>query len=307
MNDVNNALGRASPYNQAVSLNDTVVRTLLGRSSGAIALSDAYGKPLKTNEPVAATVNSNNINIYDWAVASGWDKSLAVVFTVNSGVTISSTSTSIPAITTGGPFPNGLTIVNNGTILGKGGTGGTGSYFTYNNGINPGIFNGGTGGTGGPAISLGVSISLQNNGIIGGGGGGGGGGAGYLVYTVQAGGGGGGGAGFGAGGPIVPSTNWFYGKADGTAGAAGTATAGGTGGGGGPDTTGFFSPPRGGSKGGSGGNLGSFGATGEASKITSVDTAYSLPGAGGAPGKAIALNGKAVTFVTYGTISGAVS
>lgn len=44
LNNVNQELGKASPYNQQVSLNDSDVRALLGVASGQIALSNAYGK-----------------------------------------------------------------------------------------------------------------------------------------------------------------------------------------------------------------------------------------------------------------------
>ena len=43
-NNVNQELGRQSPYNQTVALNDSVVRTLFGKASGAIAMSDGWGK-----------------------------------------------------------------------------------------------------------------------------------------------------------------------------------------------------------------------------------------------------------------------
>lgn len=44
LNNVNQELGKASPYNQQISLNDSDVRALLGVASGQIALSNAYGK-----------------------------------------------------------------------------------------------------------------------------------------------------------------------------------------------------------------------------------------------------------------------
>lgn len=49
MNNVNQELGRASPYNQTVALNDSNVRTLFGKASGAISMSDGYGKTLYSN------------------------------------------------------------------------------------------------------------------------------------------------------------------------------------------------------------------------------------------------------------------
>lgn len=50
MNNVNQELGRASPYNQTVALNDSVVRTLFAKTTAgsAIAMSDGYGKTYAT-------------------------------------------------------------------------------------------------------------------------------------------------------------------------------------------------------------------------------------------------------------------
>lgn len=49
LNNVNQELGKASPYNQVVSLNDANVRALFGIASGAIRMSDGYGKSTFTN------------------------------------------------------------------------------------------------------------------------------------------------------------------------------------------------------------------------------------------------------------------
>lgn len=44
LNNVNQELGNAAPYTQVISLNDTAVRTLFAIASGAISMSDGYGK-----------------------------------------------------------------------------------------------------------------------------------------------------------------------------------------------------------------------------------------------------------------------
>lgn len=44
LNNVNQELGNAAPYTQVISLNDTAVRTLFAIASGAIRMSDGYGK-----------------------------------------------------------------------------------------------------------------------------------------------------------------------------------------------------------------------------------------------------------------------
>lgn len=281
MNDVNNALGLASPYKQTVSLNDTAVRALLGRSSGAIAMSDAYGKPVPPallSLSISSSVQS--INLYTWAVNSGWDKSAKVEFTINSGVYVWSSSTGTPAITTGGSFPGGLSIVNNGYIMGKGGNGG-GSYSSYHFAAT----------SGGPAIRLDVNASITNNGYIGGGGGGGT-GWGELVFG---GGGAGGGDGayanytwvdtngvshsstYGSGGSIgnlgtdgAPAPDWFPVAGGGGGrvmpGAGGAAQT--------PNSTHFV---YGGAGGGSGGS-------GSAQCYSYVDGPYTSSGAGGSAG-----------------------
>jgi len=168
MNDLNKELGQASPYNQTISLNDTIVRTLLGKvtSSTTISLSDAYG--LSSTSKFTAS-NSNTVNIYDAAVAGGWNRSSAVEYTIPAGVYIWTDSTSTPALTTGGPFPGGLTIINKGYIMGKGGNGASCPIpYTLNGQI--------AGQNGGPAMSITTNCTIDNQaGYIGGGGGGGGG------------------------------------------------------------------------------------------------------------------------------------
>lgn len=71
----------------------------------------------------AVSTNANNYDVRAAAVAAGWDqiKPLAVTVTVNAGVTLGSTSSTVPALTATGSFPTGstFTLVNNGSILGK--------------------------------------------------------------------------------------------------------------------------------------------------------------------------------------------
>jgi hypothetical protein len=193
MNDLNKELGLASPYNQTISLNDSLVRTLLGKVTAAttISLSGAYGLS-STSKFTAA--NTQNLNIWNVAVAGGWNKSSAVEYTIPAGVYIWSDSTSLPALETGGTFPGGLTIINNGYIMGKGGQGGDCL------GTN-GVRNTEAGGT---AIHITTNVTIDNSaGYIGGGGGGGG--QGYGI-----GGGGGGGAGGGRGGRTQDGIGSYY-------------------------------------------------------------------------------------------------
>jgi hypothetical protein len=141
------------------------------------------------------TASTNNYNLGTALTAAGWNGTSPVraVVTIASGVTIGSASTSTPAfIVPSLPSGSVVSITNNGTISGAGGTGGTAS---------------GTGYAGGNALQISSATTITNNGTIAGGGGGGGGSIGY----------GGGGAGTVPGAP-----------GGGTA-SAGTATAGGSG------------------------------------------------------------------------------
>jgi len=158
--------------NVQINLNSAIVRALFERPSGVISMSHGYGKANAFTATI--TTNQQELNLRTWALANGWNGTVAAVITVGSGVYIWSDNTSVAGMTIDGSWANGITLVNNGYIIGRGGNGG---YF-------------GNANAAGSAISLGTSVSITNNSYIAGGGGGGGG-----VY-----GGGGGGAGGGAGG-----------------------------------------------------------------------------------------------------------
>lgn len=114
---------------------------------------------------LSIATNQTDLNLNSYALANGWDGASAIEITVEAGVVISSSSTSTPALTVNGTWPNGVSLVNNGTIVGKGGSGGA----------DPSA-----GLAGGPALSASVPISVDNQGTIGGGGGGGGAGRRYT-------------------------------------------------------------------------------------------------------------------------------
>jgi hypothetical protein len=162
-----------------------------------------------------------------------------VTLTINSGVSVGSTSTGTYALETGSSWATGdtITIVNNGTVKGcggKGGDGGDGDYSSSFSGV------GEDGGNGGNAFRAQFLCSFTNNGsVYGGGGGGGGQGGSYFDITLKGvtttyayggdGGGGGAGVNAGAGGIGGTGTNAdeLYQGIDGN---PGTATAGGLGG-----------------------------------------------------------------------------
>lgn len=142
------------------------------------------------------SVHQLHLNLRSYLLGQGWDGVSAAIVTIAPGVYIWSDSTATPALDMGGAFPGGLTLINNGFIMGKGGDGGylQADRVTY---VAPS--------PGGPAIALTGPISIDNaGGYIGGGGGGGASASGTPLIIF---GGinifspGGGGAGGGRGGP----------------------------------------------------------------------------------------------------------
>jgi hypothetical protein len=114
------------------------------------------------------TSNVNDYNLYNELIATGWNgtKRLKVFVTINSGVTVGSTSTLTPAFLVSALRDTDFVqITNNGNIFGAGGAGG--DSFANSNGAS--------GSPGGTALRTLSNIRVVNNGIIGGGGGGGGG------------------------------------------------------------------------------------------------------------------------------------
>jgi hypothetical protein len=223
-------LGRASTA--TTSLGEAASRTLAGVPSGTISMSNFYGK----SNAFAFTIASSqaNANLRTLAVNAGWNQSSAVVATINAGVYIYSTDVNTPGLTINGSWPGGVTLVNNGIIIGQGGQGGGTYTISSNNVANNQAIS-----AGGIAINLGVSCTIQNNSYIGGGGGGGG----SLSWGIgsgvsSAGSSGGGGAGGGAGGYWNNQGTIIAGGAGGGLGASGgngsgTAGQSQTGGGGG--------------------------------------------------------------------------
>lgn len=234
--------------------------------------------------------------------------------TINSGVRVYATSTANAGFTTGaGWYPGSLfSLVNNGSIIGRGGDGANGYYGNGWNTGNPG-------GNAGTALNITLNTTITNgSGNIWGGGGGGGAsgtaGTAYVYYNNVGQAGGGGGAGNGAGG-TNSSLYWYYLPTwvQGSNGTAGSLSAAGSGG-----TTNYVSQFNPGGKGdpgetvymysgagGAGGNFGAAGSTGATGSYTGIVGANHTPGpgisgggAGGAAGKAINLNGYLATFIS---------
>ena len=163
------------------------------------------------------STNTNDVVIRTDAVAAGWDTLVRLNVIISSGVTIGASSSLISLDAGSTAYPNGLYIVNDGTVQGKGGAAGAGGSVTS----APAIVVAGAGSVGGTAFRTLTACTLLNNGSIIGGGGGGGGGRGVTAGAAGA-------AGTAA---FATSTN-------GTIGSAGSSSAAGAGGAGGNSTLG---------------------------------------------------------------------
>ena len=337
LGQVNTELGLSATA--SINMGSTVVRTLFGIASGAISMSNGYGKSNVFS--LTLSTNQQQINLRTLAVAAGWNQSVAVVVTVNAGVYIWSDSLSVPAMTIDGSWPGGIKVVNNGYIMGKGGTGG--GAISGNSQI--------AALAGFTAISIAVAVTIDNtnaSAYIGGGGGGGGGFSSNVTNGVGV--GGGGGAGGAPGGRTTYIAVAGSGGAVGSAGGNGSTTgqdASGAGGGrifpgvggaGGAITDNILGGTAAGQGGGAGGGggaskyvskfslsgaAGGGGGWGAAGGNGSAN--FQVAGSGGsgsaaggsvgtdylgaAGGKAVALNGFTVTWVSSNTtrVYGAVS
>ena len=271
-------------------------------SSGEISLRNFYGTSNAFIPTPFPPGNTANVDLRSYALSQGWNGNSQVQFTVDSGTTLYSTSTSTPALTISGSFPNGVVLVVNGSITGRGGNtpgqsglGAGASVFTgpsfscsiYHNGAPP---PGGDGGTG--LYVNGVLVTITNAGTIAGGGGGGG--SNFFApdpaFTRYSGGGGGGGAGGGLGAWSGCSNIWV-----GQYGQDATLTTPGAGGFGGP--------------GGTGGEGGSGGALGQPGQSGFGRTGYSVfypPAAGGAAGYSV-VGDATITWIATGTRLGPIS
>jgi len=281
----------------AISLNDAAVRTLANVPSGAIIMpTNFYGKSNRVS--IAATISANTANYTvntakaTGYVAGGTDFTL----TINSGVFVSSGSTGSYAMTVDTSWAAGdtVTIVNSGTIVGRGGNGGNGGTGTYGGGDN--------GGAGGPALLVQRAITMNNLNRIAGGGGGGG-GQGVIQFTDKGGnpttafggGGGGGGIGDSSGGS---GGGGGGGGQNGNAGGGGSLTGTGSGGRSNACNPGSFNT------GGAGGGYGSSGAAGNTGSSCSNNNGGM--GSGGSGGVCIQGNSN-ITYTNTGTRNGTIN
>lgn len=235
------------------------------------------------------TSDTANVDLRAAIVSAGWDGAQYVIATIQSGVTVFSASTGSYAMTISGSFPAGLLLVNNGTILGRGGDGGRGHS-------DPTVFNT-VGGNGGPALLVQTAVSINNLNRIAGGGGGGGGGAltrdgGISAFCAGGGGGGGIGNGSGGQGGVGSGTNA-------AAGQNGTLVSAGSGG----EGVRYY---VGGAQGGTGGTGGGFGSSGASGTGPVSGTNFGGPSVGGTAGAAVVGNSN-ITWIATGTRNGSIS
>jgi hypothetical protein len=266
------------------SINDADIRALIGKASATtMSFSEWYGASGSVTINITISSNTNNYNLWDNKGGTYSAGNTTINVTINSGVTLGSTSQGGYAFTTGLGWVTGdvINITNNGTIKGNAGNGGAGGT-AQNYPSTAAAGNGNNGATGGPAFRGQFACTVTNNGSVYGGGGGGGGGGGAASRSsgkgtfdnAYGGGGGGGGAGVtastgGAGGVV---SGVF--AITGSPGNAGTATAGGAGGGG----------PFDAGNGGSGGGLGSNGSGGANGTLGTAPRAAGTGGTGGVRG-----------------------
>lgn len=256
----------------------------------------------------AIHISANTFNVNLFTLAGSPSCAVLDTFIVDPGVTVGSNTLNAsgvptPAMTTG-VFPSGsqITIINKGTIAGRGGDGGDktgyGSYFGGCAGI-------GDGHPGGDAIFVsGSNVKIINQGLIGGGGGGGGAGSDLSVTlcttAIRPGACGGGGSGSipGAGGVTTGGSYAAQSNPGQPGGDAATGnTTGGAGGGQtvqGPCFLSFGNTFHNGA-GGAGGDLGMQGASGGSSNGVGA-TGVCPQGNGGAPGCGINWNNNTQNF-----------
>jgi hypothetical protein len=265
--------------NTTATINDADIRALIGKAEGVtMSFDEWYGASASVTINLTIGANTNNYNIQNSRGGTYRAGVTTVNLTINSGVTVGSTSTGTYALETGSSWASGdvINIINNGTVKGHGGSGGAGGDTEYNVNADDGE----NGGDGGNAFRAQFATTFTNNGsVYGGGGGGGGGGSQYFTLILKTGNtenawggnGGGGGAGVNGGSGGTGGTASAPVTRPGENGSAGTATAGGAAG-----ESGF------GGAGGVGGGLGQSGAAGVDGQLGSGEP--NDAGAGGAGG-----------------------
>ena len=111
------------------SINDADIRALIGKASATtMSFSEWYGASSGVTINITISSNTNNYNLWNSKGGTYSAGTTTINVTINSGVTIGSTSTGTYAFDTGTGWSSGdvINITNNGTIKGRGGNGGAG-------------------------------------------------------------------------------------------------------------------------------------------------------------------------------------
>jgi len=268
-----------------INMGGSAVRTLFDVSSGAIDMSDGYGKSNEIGITASAASSANLQSLFDANTSGSWAGDIAKIYTINNGTTM--------GILTAPASMGGTLVVNNsGNIQGTGGAGGAGgSGGSGGYSQPPASSAGAAGAAGGSAFlvqSTGITINMLSGSTLSGGGGAGGGGGqggigeflggGNLQYAP-------GGAG-GAGGRGI---GYNQAQANGSGGSGSNHSNGGSGGSGGNGSNSFGGAGAGGNSGGGGNKSG--GASG---------------GGAGAAGRAVTFSG-VTAYTIIGTNSGTIN
>ena len=280
-------------------------------SGSAISIGDFFGSRQRVTINLTISSNVNNYQISQQRGGSYEAGFTDITVTNNSGIVVGSTAVGTASLATGAApnYASGDTIkiVNNGSIVGKGGNGGAG------------MANDGTGvaagQAAGDAIDIAFPTTVQNASgakIEGAGGGGGGGGRGSTVQPGQPGNppsqSGGKSQGQQPGQPSNPPATQFFGGGGGGGGSGRGSGSGGAGGSGqgqagqiGQDTSPFSGGAGGDSTGQTNPNGGAGGGRGQAGQ------AGQQGGGAGAAGKAVEPNGNQLTIQNSGQVVGSTS
>ena len=108
------------------TINDSDIRGLIGKSASVqMAFNEWYGASARVAVNLTLSSNTNNYNIYSNRGGSYSAGKTDVTLTINSGVTVGSTSTGAYALDTGSGWTSGdtISITNSGTVKGRGANG----------------------------------------------------------------------------------------------------------------------------------------------------------------------------------------
>ena len=273
-----------------INMGGSAVRTLFDDASGAISMSDGYGKSNNVAVTASAASSANLKTLFDNASSGSWAEDIAKVYTINNGTTMG-------ILTAPASMGGTLSIANSGNIQGTGGSA-----------------NGGAAGNAVTVQSTGITINMLSGSTLSGGGGGGGVGGGGGTGTRYQCAGNGSGACANAGGCSGDENSYYFTKPGGSGGAGGVGAgynqsqangaAGGSGQSGGNGNTG---PSGAGGTGGNGGTFGVAGATGATGAGGGGDCGSSGSGGsgGGAAGRAVTFSGVSA-YTIIGTNSGTI-